>query len=75
MTEKPRWLDSFDNVKKLVRVFVGICGLDYARLQVARRTATDAYSITGNTQSVAANRIEQGIADSQRGVHPTHHDH
>ena len=27
MTEKPRWLDNFDNVKKLIRVFAAICGL------------------------------------------------
>lgn len=25
MTEKPRWLDDFQNVKKLVRVFLVIC--------------------------------------------------
>ena len=27
MTEKPRWLDDFNNVKKLVKVFAVICGL------------------------------------------------
>ena len=27
MAEKPRWLDNFDNVKKLVRIFVGICAI------------------------------------------------
>lgn len=25
MTEKTRWLDNFDNVKKLVKVFVVVC--------------------------------------------------
>lgn len=27
MTEKPRWLDDFNNVKKLVRAFTAICAL------------------------------------------------
>ncbi len=27
MTEKPRWLDDFGNVKKLVKTFAAICGL------------------------------------------------
>lgn len=27
MTEKPRWLDSSDNVKKLINSFVAICGV------------------------------------------------
>ena len=27
MTEKPRWLDDFGNVKKLVKIFAAICGL------------------------------------------------
>lgn len=25
MTEKPRWLDNFDNVKKIIRVFFVVC--------------------------------------------------
>ena len=27
MTEKPRWLDDFGNVKKLVRGFIGVCAV------------------------------------------------
>ncbi len=27
MTDKPRWLDSSDNVKKLIKGFVALCGL------------------------------------------------
>ncbi len=27
MTEKPRWLDNFENVKKLVRLFAAICAV------------------------------------------------
>ena len=27
MTEKPRWLDNLNNVKKIVKIFAAICGL------------------------------------------------
>jgi amino acid adenylation domain-containing protein len=40
-----------------VGVFIGIATNDYAQLQAKRGGASDAYRITGNAASIAANRI------------------